>query len=92
MKNALIISNLILFSIIYAECYELSQAECLDWPDYCEWNDDTGQCQEIGGGTGGGTGGGSNFAGLFTPFARENMQNNKSTVIINKLKCMLILL
>ena len=27
------------------------------------------------------TGGGSNFAGLFTPFARENMQNNKSTVI-----------
>ena len=59
MKNTLIISKLILFSIIYAECYELSQAECLDWPDYCEWNDDTGQCQEIGGGTGGGTGGGS---------------------------------
>ena len=27
------------------------------------------------------TGGGSNFAGLFTPFARENMQNNKSTII-----------
>ena len=27
------------------------------------------------------TGGGSNFAGLFTPFARENIQNNKSTVI-----------
>ena len=27
------------------------------------------------------TGGGSNFAGLFTPFARENMQNKKSTVI-----------
>ena len=27
------------------------------------------------------TGGGSNFAGLFTPFARENIQNNKSTII-----------
>lgn len=27
------------------------------------------------------TGGGSNFAGLFTPFARENMQNDKSTTI-----------
>ena len=27
------------------------------------------------------TGGGSNFAGLFTPFARENMQNDKSTII-----------
>ncbi|MDA3037693.1 MAG: TrpB-like pyridoxal phosphate-dependent enzyme, partial [Actinomycetota bacterium] len=27
------------------------------------------------------TGGGSNFAGLYTPFARENMQNDKSTII-----------
>lgn len=27
------------------------------------------------------TGGGSNFAGLFTPFARENMQNDKTTII-----------
>jgi tryptophan synthase beta chain len=27
------------------------------------------------------TGGGSNFAGLFTPFARENMKNDKSTII-----------
>lgn len=27
------------------------------------------------------TGGGSNFAGLFTPFARENLQNDKSTII-----------
>ena len=27
------------------------------------------------------TGGGSNFAGLFTPFARENMQNDKTAII-----------
>ena len=51
---------LFLLSFIYAECYELNQSDCLYWSDYCEWNDDTGQCQEIGGGSGGGgTGGGS---------------------------------
>ena len=27
------------------------------------------------------TGGGSNFAGLFTPFAKENIKNGKSTII-----------
>tara|TARA_Y100000996_G_scaffold388143_1_gene347503 strand:- start:12817 stop:13989 length:1173 start_codon:yes stop_codon:yes gene_type:complete len=59
MKRISIILNLILFNFIYAECYELSQAECLYWSSYCEWNEETGQCQEIGGGgTGGGTGGG----------------------------------
>ena len=58
MKN--ILYYFILSTFIYSECYELSQVECLDWPEYCEWNDATGQCQEIGGGgSGGGTGGGS---------------------------------
>ena len=46
----LVLSN----SFIYAECYELNQADCLSWPEYCEWNEETGQCQEIGGGSGGG--------------------------------------
>ena len=41
-------------SMIYAECYELSQADCQYWSQYCEWNEETGQCQEIGGGGGGG--------------------------------------
>ena len=44
----------ILIGSIYAECYELNQEECLYWADFCEWNDETGQCQEIGGGNDGG--------------------------------------
>ena len=59
MKHIIVILNLILFNFIYAECYELNQADCLYWSEYCEWNEETGQCQEIGGGgTGGGDGGG----------------------------------
>jgi len=54
MKNIIFILTLILFNIIYAECYELNQEECLYWPDFCEWNDETGVCQDIGGGDGGG--------------------------------------
>ena len=57
MRHIVIILNLILFNFIYAECYELSESECLYWSTYCEWNEETGQCQEIGGGgTGGGDG------------------------------------
>ena len=59
MKNILFTLNIILFSFMSAECYELSQAECLYWSAYCEWNEETQQCQEIGGGTGGGGGGDS---------------------------------
>ena len=44
----------ILSNFIYAECYELNQADCLYWSYYCEWNEETSQCQEIGGGGGGG--------------------------------------
>lgn len=57
MKNTLFISNLILFSFISAECYELNYSDCLYWSQYCEWNDETGQCQEIGGGGDDGGGG-----------------------------------
>ena len=41
--------------IIQAECSDLDYAECLNWPDYCEWNEDAGQCQDIGGGSSGGS-------------------------------------
>ena len=65
MKNIVFILNLILFSVIYAECYELNYSDCLYWSDYCEWNEETGLCQEIGGGTDGGDGGGDNADGPF---------------------------
>ena len=60
MSNKLFFLFSISFSIIKAECYELDYNTCLEWPTYCEWNEDTGQCQEIGGGgDGGGDGGGT---------------------------------
>ena len=60
MSNKLFFLFFISCSIIKAECYELDYNTCLEWPTYCEWNEDTGQCQEIGGtGDGGGDGGGT---------------------------------
>ncbi len=40
-------------SLLFAECYELNQADCLYWSQYCEWNDETNLCEEIGGSSGG---------------------------------------
>ena len=59
MSNKLLFLFSISFSIIKAECYELDYNTCLEWPTYCEWNEDMGQCQEIGGGGDGGGGGGA---------------------------------
>ena len=54
MKNKIIISFFIALNMVYAECYELNQSDCLYWSQYCEWNYETDHCQEIGGGGGGG--------------------------------------
>ncbi len=56
MKKISILLFMFLANLIYAECYELNEADCLYWSAYCEWNDQTGQCQEIGGDGGGGDG------------------------------------
>ena len=53
MKSVLL-SIFVLTSFIFSECYELNQADCLYWSAYCEWNEDTGQCDEPGGGGGDG--------------------------------------
>ena len=65
MLNKLIPSIILLFSFVYAECYELNQADCLYWSAYCEWNDETSQCQEIGGGGGDDGGGDGNGDGPY---------------------------
>ena len=52
MKNVLII--LLSLAIVYPECSDLDYATCLEWPDFCEWDDETNQCQDIGGGGGNG--------------------------------------
>ena len=40
------------FSIcyLYSECSDLNYNNCVFWSDFCEWNEDTEACQEIGGG------------------------------------------
>ena len=54
MQKFLFSLTFILGSFIQAECSDLSYNECIYWGSYCEWNEDSGQCQEIGGGGGGG--------------------------------------
>tara|TARA_S200000501_G_C20869542_1_gene763578 strand:- start:4782 stop:5942 length:1161 start_codon:yes stop_codon:yes gene_type:complete len=56
MKKLFYFITIFMSSVLYSECYELSQADCLYWNTYCEWNENTNQCQEIGGGSGGGGG------------------------------------
>ena len=51
-RHILIFIPVFLFNYIYAECSDLDSTECLQWAEYCEWNEDVGQCQEIGGGGG----------------------------------------
>ena len=41
-------STIFLFNYLYAECSDLDSTECLEWAEYCEWNEEAGQCQEIG--------------------------------------------
>ena len=57
MKKITIIIFVVLLASLNAECYELNEADCLYWSQFCEWNDETGQCQDIGGGNGGGENG-----------------------------------
>jgi len=56
MKKIPILLFMFSANLIFSECYELNEADCLYWSAYCEWNDQTGQCQEIGGDGGGGDG------------------------------------
>ena len=65
MKN--LFRSLVLLSFIYSDCPDLTtESECNEWPTYCEWNYDTNECQNIGGGsTGGGTDGGGSGDGPY---------------------------
>jgi len=65
MKN--LFRSLVLLSFIYSDCPDLTtESECNEWPTYCEWNYNTNECQNIGGGsTGGGTGGGGSGDGPY---------------------------
>ncbi|MBC8312416.1 MAG: hypothetical protein H8E72_08915 [Candidatus Marinimicrobia bacterium] len=51
----IILLGLIIANFINAECSDLDYDLCLIYSYACEWNENTNQCQEIGGGSGGGT-------------------------------------
>ena len=52
VRSIFIITLFFLFNYIYADCSDLDSTECAQWAEYCEWNEDTDQCQDIGGGGG----------------------------------------
>ena len=56
MKKTFLVQFILLVSVLFSECSDLNQSECLQYPQYCEWNDAANLCTEIGGG---GSGGGS---------------------------------
>jgi len=56
MKKLFLINIIIFLSFLFSECSDLNQSECLQYPQYCEWNEEANLCTEIGGG---GSGGGS---------------------------------
>ena len=52
MKIFILILSLSILSYLKAECSDLDSTECVQWSQYCEWDEDTDQCTEIGGGGG----------------------------------------
>ena len=57
MIKLFLINIIISLSFLFSECSDLNQSQCLQYPQYCEWNDDADLCTEIGGGGGGGNSG-----------------------------------
>tara|TARA_Y100000591_G_scaffold311245_1_gene314476 strand:- start:11 stop:1144 length:1134 start_codon:yes stop_codon:yes gene_type:complete len=47
LRTILFISLFI--NYIYAECSDLNYTDCIYWSEYCDWNDETEQCQDIDG-------------------------------------------
>ena len=47
-RNFLFIPLFFLFSYLNADCSDLDSTECIQWAEYCEWNENTGECQDIG--------------------------------------------
>ena len=48
--KTIILFSLLIINFLNAECADLSYADCIYWSAFCEWNNETGQCQEIGSG------------------------------------------
>ena len=50
MTILIIIVPIMFFNYINAECSDLDSAQCVEWAQYCEWDEESGICTEIGGG------------------------------------------
>ena len=48
MNTKMYLLYFLLVGFMYAECSDLNYADCIYWSEYCEWNDETEQCQDIG--------------------------------------------
>ena len=48
IRNFLIIPVFFLFNYLNADCSDLDSTECIQWAEYCEWNEETDECQDIG--------------------------------------------
>ncbi len=53
MKYFILTTLLMSINYLQADCSDLDSTDCLQWAEYCEWNESTEECQEIGGGGGG---------------------------------------
>ena len=45
----LFIASIFSINNLYADCSVLDSIQCIEWTQYCEWNEDIGECQEISG-------------------------------------------
>ena len=52
-QRLVFLASTFLINNLYADCSDLDSTQCLEWSTYCEWNEDIGECEEIGGGGGG---------------------------------------
>ena len=49
----LLVANLLSYFVIKADCSDLSYEDCIYWSEYCVWDEESGMCQDVGGGGGG---------------------------------------
>ena len=50
MKILIIIAPIMFLNYLNAECSDLDSTQCVEWAQYCEWDEESGMCTEIGGG------------------------------------------
>ena len=74
MKKIFLYNFILLSSFLYSECSDLDYDLCMQYSQYCEWNETTGSCFEIGGGGGGG-GSGSGPYEFATITESDGMRN-----------------